>query len=337
MNSESTSSVSLIIPLFNEQDMVPLLIQSIEAFRAERTENIDIVLVDDGSRDRTMALVKQHTKDLSGYHLIRLSRNFGHQMAISAGIEWCTSDAAVIMDADLQDPLHVAGRMIDTWKEGYDVVYGIRNERANVSAAQRVTAHMFYRIFSRLSEVEAPVDTGDFRLISRNVMDAFNQFKEQQPYVRGLISWLGFNQTGLLYDRPGRAIGNSKYPFRSRFRFAISGLTSFSTKPLKLAVNLGLIIALGSLVGLIWVLITKYVFGTAITGWASLIFASFFFGGIQLLFLGIVGTYVARVYEEVKGRPRYVVQELWNSSAKSAEFGSNRTEEVFEQSKPSTV
>ena len=337
MTSDFNPTVSLIIPLFNEEEMIPLLISSIEAFRSGREENIEVIFVDDGSIDKTFELVRSQTQGLAGYQLFQLSRNFGHQMAISAGVQSCKSDAAIVMDADLQDPLDVAGRMIDTWKQGYDVVYGVRNSRAKVPVSQRLTAHWYYRLFTRLSDVEAPLDAGDFRLISRNVIEAFNQFTEQQPYVRGLISWLGFKQIGIEYDRPGRVFGKTKYPFAKRFQFAMAGLTSFSSRPLKLAVNLGLLIAFGSLVGLIWVLVTKYVLGTAITGWASLIFAAFFFGGIQLLFLGIVGTYVAIVYDEVKGRPRFVIREMWNSSGKPAVIGSNHGNGVLDESKTTSI
>lgn len=321
------SSVALIIPLFNEEEVLPLLVGELESFKRARKEIIQVIFVDDGSSDGTVREVIRLTNGISGYELVRFSRNFGHQMAISAGIRRCKADAAIILDADLQDPLDVAGKMLDKWKEGFDVVFGIRSLRTQVPAAQRLTAHVFYRLFGKLTDVDAPVDTGDFRLISRAVIEAFNQFEEQQPYVRGLIAWLGFKQVGIPYERPGRAAGDTKYPFRRRFKLAMDALTSFSTKPLKMAINLGLLIASGSFAGLIWVVLTKYVLGTAITGWASLIFAAFFFGGIQLFFLGIVGTYVARVYEEVKRRPRFVIQDVWESGKKGDSDGSKAINE----------
>lgn len=307
--------VALIIPVYNEQVVVPTLVRAIEAFKTSYSVVKSVVFVDDGSTDNSVFEIQAATKGLRGYHIIQLSRNFGHQMAITAGIKWCTSDAAIIMDADLQDPLETAGKMIDKWLEGFDVVYGVRSSRNHVSAVQRISAHWYYRLFRSVAKIEAPLDTGDFRLISRRVMDAYNELPEQQPYVRGLISWLGFKQIGIPYERPGRIAGDTKYPFNRRMSLAINGLTSFSAKPLKMAVNIGFLVAFGSLLGLFWVLFTKYVVGTAITGWASLIFAAFFFGGLQLFFLGIVGTYVARVYEEVKQRPRYIVQDVWHSSS----------------------
>ena len=315
MSTPSPSEVALIIPLYNEEAVLPHLVAEIEAFRSERNESIDIIFIDDDSTDLSARLVQSLTGDLKGYQMIRFSRNFGHQKAVSAGINLCKNKAAIILDADLQDPLDVAGRMIDKWKEGYDVVYGVRNKREDVSVIQRITAYWFYRLFRAVGEVDTPVDAGDFRLISRPVIEAFNELDEQQPYVRGLISWLGFRQTGIQYARPGRVAGQTKYPLKKRFRLALDGLTSFSSRPLRTAVNLGLLISAGSVLGLVWVVLTKYVLGTAITGWASLIFAAFFFGGLQLFFLGVVGMYVARVYDEVKGRPRYIISDVWDSGS----------------------
>ncbi len=311
--SAARRTVALIVPLYNEEALTDILVGEIEAFRRTRPEIQEILLIDDGSRDATFRQLMGRTEGLDGYTLVRFSRNFGHQLAVSAGLDLATADAAVIMDADLQDPLEVAGQMIDKWKEGYDVVYGIRRERGGMSFMERWTARVFYRVFRRLSGVDAPLDAGDFRLVSRRVMDAWIGLTEQQPYVRGLIAWLGFNQTGIEYDRPARVAGTSKYPWVKRLNLALDGLASFSAQPLRLAVRLGLVISAGSIAGLVWVLITKYVLGTAITGWASLIFVGFFFGGLQLFFLGVVGSYLARVYDEVKDRPRYVVQDVHRS------------------------
>lgn len=312
----SNSSVSLVIPLFNEEDVIPLLIREIETFRTRRSEDIQIIFVDDGSTDRSAHLVRELTEGISGYTLVRFSRNFGHQLAVTAGLEFARTDAAVIMDADLQDPLDVAGQMIDKWKEGYDVVYGIRTEREDTSLLHSWSARMFYRFFKRFSDVDAPLDAGDFRLLSRRTLDAYRQFGEQQPYVRGLIAWLGFNQIGVEYVRPGRAAGNSKYAWRSLIQLAFDGIASFSGKPLRYAVRLGLVVSGLSILGLIWVLMIKYVIGTTVSGWASLIFVGFFFGGLQLFFLGVVGSYVARVYDEVKARPRFVIKDTFHSATR---------------------
>ena len=320
------AEVDLIIPLYNEEEMLPILISELEAFKASRSEDVSVLFVNDGSVDQSLAVVQELTSSLNGYRVISFSRNFGHQKAVTAGINLSTADAVIVMDADLQDPLDVAGLMLDKWKEGYDVVYGVREDREGVPVAERVTAHWFYRLFRSLSGINAPVDTGDFRLLSRPVVEAFNSFSEQQPYVRGLVAWLGFNQVGIPYSRPGRKAGTTKYPMKKRFRLAMDSLTAFSSRPLEMAVKVGLFVSGGSVLGLVWVVLTKYLFGTAITGWASLIFAAFFFGGIQLFFLGMVGLYVARVYEEVKGRPRYVISDVWNS-------GSNNESNVLDRSK----
>lgn len=317
-DSVSTSSVSretvaFIIPLYNEEAVLPLLVAELEAYRAAHPEVVQVVFIDDGSRDQTAALVRKLTGHLDGYVLIRFSRNFGHQLAVTAGMEFVETDAAVIMDADLQDPLHVVTEMIEKWKAGFDVVYGIRKRREGETLFKRTATKVFYRLFRHLSDTDAPLDTGDFRLVSRPVLDAFRKMQEQQPYVRGLVSWIGFNQTGIEYIRPARAAGETKYPFRKLLKLATDGLFSFSDRPLRYAVRLGLLVSALSVLGLIWVLIDKYIIGVEVVGWASIVFALFFFGGLQLFFLGIVGAYLARVYEEVKARPRYLVRETWAS------------------------
>ncbi len=295
--------------------MLPLLIGAVEAFRAEHPEVTQVVLVDDGSRDATAALARTLTEDKRGYVLLRFARNFGHQLAVTAGMAAATTDAAVLLDADLQDPLPVVAQMIEKWREGFDVVYGVRTRRAGETGFKRATAALFYRLFRWMTDLDIPLDTGDFRLVSRRVLDAYARLEEQQPFVRGLVAWLGFNQTGIPYERAARAAGETKYPLRKMLRLASVSLTSFSDKPLKLAAFLGLAISLLSLVGLAWVLVVKYALESAISGWSSLIFVGFFFGGVQLFFLGILGLYVARIHDEVRRRPRYVVQDVWKSGA----------------------
>ncbi len=318
-NSEYTSesvprrTVALVVPLYNEEAVAPLLIGEIEAFRGEHPEVVEVILVDDGSRDGTVDKVRTLAAGRPGYVLAQFSRNFGHQIAITAGMEFVTADAAIIMDADLQDPLSVAARMIDKWREGYDVVYGLREEREGETVFKRTAAWLFYRFFNHMTDVQAPRDTGDFRLVSRPVLDAYRRLGESQPFVRGLVAWLGFEQTGIRYRRPPRAAGKAKYSFRKSLRLAVDSITSFSQKPLWYAVGIGMTISLLSMVGIAWALLQKYVFGGVVPGWTSLIFAAFFFGGVQLFFLGVTGAYLARVYEEVKGRPRYLLRDVWRS------------------------
>ncbi len=311
-------TVAFVIPLFNEEEVLPLLFEELEAFRAAHPEVEQVVFVDDGSRDATAALVRALTAERPGYVLLQFSRNFGHQLAVTAGLEFVEADAAVILDADLQDPLWVVTEMIERWRAGYDVVYGVRKRRQGEPLFKRVATRLFYRLFRRIADLDAPLDAGDFRLVARPVLEAYRRLQEQQPYVRGLISWLGFNQTGVEYVRPPRAAGQTKYPFRKLLRLATDGIFSFSDRPLRYAVRLGLLVAALAMLGLVWVVVQKYVVGVSVTGWASVIFALFFFGGVQLFFLGILGAYLNRVYEEVKARPRYVVRDRWASGKPAA-------------------
>ena len=307
-------TVGLVVPLYNEEDVLPSLISEIETYRIDHPEIEQVVFIDDGSVDGTARLVKDLTAGREGYLLVRFSRNFGHQIAVTAGLHMVETDAAVVMDADLQDPLWVVTEMIDKWREGFDVVYGIRQQRDGEPWLRRTAMKLFYRYFRHMSDIDAPADTGDFRLLSRPVIDAFRRLEERQPYVRGLVSWIGFNQTGIEYHRPARAAGRSKYSYRHLIRLATDGITAFSHKPLRYAAGIGMGTSLLAAAGLVWVVLDKLLFG-AERGWASIIFAVFFFSGLQLFFLGIVGVYIARVYEEVKARPRYIVREEWNSES----------------------
>ncbi len=306
-------TVALVIPLYNEEAVLPILLDHLYAFRRSHPEVVKVIFIDDGSTDATSQIVRSMTSGRSGYVILRFSRNFGHQIAVTAGMHFVEEDAAIILDADLQDPLPVAARMIEKWREGFDVVYGVRKHREGESWFKLATARMFYRVFRWMTDLDIPLDTGDFRLVSRRVLDAYRQIGEQQPFIRGLISWLGFNQIGIEYERGPRAAGRTKYSLRKMLRLAFDSFTSFSDKPLRLAIALGLFSTLVSVAGLFWVLAVKYVFHTAVTGWASMAVILFFFGGVQVLFLGVVGLYLDRVYEEVKGRPRYLVQDVWQS------------------------
>lgn len=306
-------TVSLVIPLYNEEDMIELLIEELEKFRQKRKEIVEIILINDGSKDKTEILLKGLVTKKNGYKLVSFSRNFGHQIAVTAGLDFVESDAAIIMDADLQDPLEVAGQMIDKWREGYDVVYGIRQERAGESIFKKTTAKLFYRFFKWITELNIPLDTGDFRLVSKQVIASYQKISEQQPFVRGLITWLGYNQTGIEYSRHSRLAGTTKYPFAKMFRLAFNAVTSFSDKPLRIATQVGIWLSLLSFVGILWVLFVRLFLETYVSGWASSLLITLFLGGVQILFLGIIGSYLARIYGEVRNRPRYLVKELWKS------------------------
>lgn len=307
-------TLALVIPLYNEEEVLPLLIREIEAFRAQHPEVVQVILVDDGSKDQTATLARTLLQDTEGYLLLEFSRNFGHQMAITAGLHWATTDGVVVMDGDLQHPLSTIPEMIEKWKAGYDVVYGVREYTGGETAFKRVTARLFYRFFRWATDIDIPIDAGDFRLLSRHVVAAYCQLTEQQPFVRGLIAWLGYNQIAVSYEQPARAAGSTKYHLKKMIRFATVSLTSFSDKPLRMAMKLGALVALFAIVGLVRVLVVKLIFQTTVAGWASLMLSIFLFSGIILLSLGIIGTYLARVYEEVKGRPRYLLKQVWRAN-----------------------
>ncbi len=306
-------TLALVIPVFNEEAVVPLLLAEIAAFRAMRPDITQVVFVDDGSEDATVRLLQEGTAGQSGYWIVGFSRNFGHQLAITAGLGVVDADAAVILDADLQDPLHVVDEMVVRWREGYDVVYAIRSRRDGEPAYKRLAAATFYRLFRWIADLDMPLDTGDFRLVSRKVIDVYNKIGEQQPFVRGIVSWVGFNQIGIPYVRAARAAGSSKYTLGKLMKLALSGLTSFSDKPLRISIRLGIGVAVLAVLGLLLAFGLALAGGGGITLSAALIFVGFFFGGVQFLFLGVVGIYLLRVYEAVKGRPRYIVDSHWRS------------------------
>ena len=268
-----------------------------------------LVCVNDGSRDDTLAqLLAEHERD-PRIKVIDLSRNFGKEYALSAGLDHCDADAVVLMDSDMQHPPEMLPIIWAKWREGYDVVYGMRTERAGESAFKLATARGFYRLLNRLSDVPIPVDTGDFRLMSRRVVDTLRAMPERDRFIRGMVSWVGFRQTALPYKREERFAGESKYPSRKMIRFAMDGILSFSTKPLQISVAMGMISALLALVGICYALILRIFTSIWVEGWTALMIAVLFLGGVQLISVGILGEYVGRIYNEIKKRPLYVVQE----------------------------
>lgn len=306
-------SFAFVIPLYNEQDMIPILVSELEAFRRTHPDVIEVIFVNDGSKDQTLRLVREHTQGKPGYRVIDFSRNFGHQIAVTAGLDFVRADAAIIMDADLQDPLDVAAQMMDRCREGIDVVYGIRRKRDGEGWFKKMSASLFYRVLRWLTDFDIPMNTGDFRLVSKPVIEAYQQITEQQPYVRGLITWLGFTQVGIEYDRVSRRAGETKYPLDKMIRLAVNAIISFSDKPLRLATQLGAWVSLLAVVGMIWVLYTRIVLDVWVAGWASTLLITLFLGGAQMLLIGMIGAYVARIYGEVRRRPRYILREIWES------------------------
>jgi dolichol-phosphate mannosyltransferase len=264
---------------------------------------------------RTYELLSAAALNDSRFKLVKLSRNFGHQIALTAGVDCAAGDAVIVLDADLQEPPEVVLELAARWREGYDVVYAVRQERDGETRFKRATAAWFYRGFNKISEVEVPLDVGDFRLVDRRALDVFNQMRESSRFVRGMFSWIGFNQTGVEYHRAERFAGETKYPLRKMLRFAATGVTSFSEAPLRLALNLGFVVSFVSFVVGAFAVIAKIAGIFTVPGWASIVVAVTLIGGIQLIVLGVIGVYIGDIHTEVKRRPLYIISDLENFDA----------------------
>jgi glycosyltransferase involved in cell wall biosynthesis len=307
MQSASTIRFSIVIPVFNEEAVLPILLRRCDALMGELDGPAETIFVDDGSTDCTSIILRAKAKDDPRYRYIGLSRNFGHQVAITAGMDAATGDAVVVMDADLQDPPEVVLDMVARWKEGYDVVYARRLSREGENAFKRWTAHLFYRLLGSISAIRIPDDVGDFRLIDRKVADAFRRMPEHDRFVRGMFAWLGFRQTEVAFHRLPRAAGETKYPVWKMLRLAVAGAISFSDVPLRLAIWLGLSVSVFAVLYGGFVICQWFVDRSLVTGWASTIVVISFLSGINLLMTGVMGLYVGRIHAEVKRRPLYVI------------------------------
>lgn len=302
--------LSVVVPCFNEQDVIAATHTRLAAaLRAIPGAEPEIIFVDDGSRDRTLELLRGLATADASVRVVALSRNFGHQKAITAGLESATGDAVVLIDADLQDPPEVIAEFVVRWRNGVDVAYGVRRHRDGESGFKLFTAHLYYRLMGRVSDHEIPFDAGDFRLLDRAVVDALGKMPERDRFMRGMIAWIGFRQEAVAYDRAARAAGETKYPFRRMVRFALDGMFSFSTTPLRLATYMGLVASGLAVIGVFWALYVRLVTQAAIPGWATLWISVLFLGGVQLVSLGVIGEYIGRIYGEVKERPLYFVRE----------------------------
>jgi len=307
--------ISVVVPLFNEEGNVGELLSRISGILNSLAgpPSYEIVLVNDGSSDMTVASIRAEMRDLPNIVLVNLSRNFGHQLAATAGLDTARGDAVILMDGDLQDPPELIAQFVAKWREGYDVVYATRRSRKGESRFKLLTARLFYRITKRLTKVSIPVDTGDFRLMSRRVIEALKRTKERNRFLRGLVSWVGFNQTGVEYDRDPRFSGETKYPVSKMLTFAIDGITSFSEVPLRFASYFGFCVSIFAFVYAIIVLVLKFEHRN-FPGYTSTIVAILFLGGVQLLGIGILGEYLGRVYDEIKGRPLYLIADIERGS-----------------------
>jgi len=300
---------SVVVPVYNEELVIEESYRRLKAVMEQTGEAYELIFVNDGSRDKTEAMVSALCDRDACVRLLSFSRNFGHQIAITAGMEASSGQAVVVIDADLQDPPEVILEMIEKWKEGCDVVYGRRVSRKGETAFKKLTAKIFYRLLKSLTNVEIPVDTGDFRLIDRKVCEVMNSLTEKNRYVRGLVSWVGFRQTEVLYHREERFAGETKYPLKKMLKFAVDGITTFSYKPLKLATYVGFLVSFLSFFYLLAVLYLKLFTDRAVSGWASTLSVSLIFNGVVLIMLGIIGEYIGRIYDETKNRPLYVIRE----------------------------
>ncbi|HVR46352.1 MAG TPA: glycosyltransferase family 2 protein [Candidatus Binatia bacterium] len=310
--------LSIVVPLYNEESNVAPLLQRIAAVteRLHGAFDFEIVLVNDGSTDRTLAAIRDEMRRRPHIVLVNLSRNFGHQLAATAGIEIARGDAVVLMDGDLQDPPELVDAFVRKWRAGYDVVYAVRRSRRGESPFKIVTARAFYRIIKRLTKVAIPLDTGDFRLMSRRVVEALRRSPERHRFLRGMVSWVGFNQVAIEYDRDERHTGQTKYPLPKMMRFAMDGITSFSDIPLRFASYFGFTVsAIAFIYALIVIAFKLFSLKPPgyTPGWASTIVTVLFLGGVQLMSLGILGEYLGRVYDEVKGRPLYLISDIERS------------------------
>jgi glycosyltransferase involved in cell wall biosynthesis len=302
--------ISIVIPCFNEAESIGETLRRLRQFCDGMPDiEAELIFVDDGSRDGTRELLRDAAAQDPRVRLVGLARNFGHQLAVTAGIDAADGDAVALIDADLQDPPEVLGEMIAKWREGYDVVYGRRTERPGESAFKLVTARLFYRLLNRLSDVPIPHDTGDFRLMDRAVVEVLREMPERDRFIRGMVAWIGFRQCALPYRRAERFAGTSKYPLRKMLRFAADGVLSFSTKPLQLSITLGLVSAAIALAGIVYALVARLLTDDWVPGWAAIMVAVLFIGGVQLVSIGVLGEYIGRIYGEVKRRPLYVVGE----------------------------
>jgi dolichol-phosphate mannosyltransferase len=302
--------ITIVIPVYNEIDVIDACHARLTGvMRALQGYDYELLFVDDGSRDSTHErLTTLYTQD-AHIRIVKFSRNFGHQVAVTAGVDVARGDAIVIIDADLQDPPEVIPQMVKKWEEGYDVVYGVRQRRAGEGRLKLLTAAMFYRLLRVFTNIEIPVDVGDFRLISARAAAELRKLREKDRFVRGLVSWIGFRQVGIQYERDSRFAGETKYPFRKMFKFAIDGITSFSSLPLKLASWLGYLASLLAFLYLISVFVQRAM-GYTIEGWATIMVAMLFLGGVQLICLGIIGEYIGRIFNEIKSRPMYVIESV---------------------------
>ena len=304
----ATPVFSVIVPFLNEEEVLPETCRRLTAVMEGLGEPFELVFVNDGSTDRSPAIMEDLAARDPRVRLLSFSRNFGHQSAVLAGLEYAAGQALVVIDADLQDPPEVIVRMAEKWRQGYHVVYGRREKRQGETWFKKANAFAFYRILNRLCDFSIPADTGDFRLIDRKVRDVLCGLREHSLFLRGLVSWVGFRQTEVAFVREERFAGETKYPLRKMIKLSLDAMVSFSYKPLRLASYVGFALSGASVLFLLYVFYEKFFTDRTVPGWSSLMSMSLFFHGITLVILGILGEYVGRIYDETRNRPRYIVE-----------------------------
>ncbi len=306
------SKLSLVIPMYNEEAVIPFLRSAVAQFVSELPGEAEVVLVNDGSMDSTLRQIVEWAKQDARVKVVNFSRNFGHQMALTAGLDYATGDAVVTMDADLQDPLNVVHSMIERYREGYDVIYGQRQARPGENWLKRTTAWLFYRFMRAFIRKDLPVDSGDFRLLSRSCLNGLQQMRETHRFLRGMVAWVGFSQIGIQYERQPRVAGSTKYTLPNMISFAWTAATSFSILPLKASTWLGVIVTLLGLGEALHALMAKIFHWYVVPGWTSLTVLISILGGATLVSIGVLGEYVGKLYEQAKSRPLYLVSQTVN-------------------------
>lgn len=304
---------SVIAPIYNEEECLELLYPRVKEVMDQTGEPWELILVDDGSKDKSAEIMHRLAEEDPRIRCVFFARNFGHQIAVTAGMDVSLGDAVTVIDADLQDPPEVILELIEKWKEGYEVVYAVRKERDGESWFKKTTASLFYRLIYKITDVEIPLDTGDFRLLDRKVVDVMNAMPEKHRFLRGMSSWVGFRQIGVPYHRKARAAGVTKYPLKKMIKLALNAITGFSYVPLQLATYMGFIVAGLSIIAIPVVIILRCSGGKELLGQATTLISTCFLGGVQLITLGIIGEYLGRIYDQVKGRPLYVTREITKS------------------------
>ena len=313
--------ISVVVPCFNEEEVLSACHEALTRTLSGAVLDYEIVYVNDGSRDATMEMLRGLHRSDAHVKVVDLARNFGHQVAVSAGLAHAAGDAVAIMDADLQDPPEVLLRMLEVWKSGYEVIYGVRTRRPGENWFKLVTAKMFYRLLNRLSDTPIPMDAGDFRLLDRRAVDALLRMNEQHRLLRGMSSWIGFRQYALEYERAPRAAGQTKYPLRKMLGLALDGMLSFSIVPLRLVALMGFAAAALASVGIVYALVLRLFTRIWVPGWTLLFIAMLFLGGMQMLSIGVVGEYIGRIYTEVKRRPLFLVREVLSRESSQSPAG----------------